>query len=94
MEVATLVKSLDGWRGKAALYRLSKPLTGWGDDSLSFEYVVASAVRVPHVGDTETYLFGADAEGNVVSWMELPGSTKHTLDHAEALREAGYNLST
>lgn len=92
METATYIKTLDGFRGNAALYRLSKPLGGYSDDEKTFEFVVASASRIPYVGGTETYLFGADADGNVVDWCELPGSVKNTLDHADALRRAGYEI--
>lgn len=55
-------------------------------------YVVVSAVSVPFDGP-ETYIFTANSEGAITSYMELEGSFKGGLDHAEALRRAGYEVS-
>jgi hypothetical protein len=35
----------------------------------------------------ETYAFPADEAGEILSWAELPGSMKVTLDHAAVARE-------
>lgn len=59
------------------------------------EYVVASAVTVIAGGrdyGPETYLFPADKDGNITSYGELTGSQRGTLDHAAALRDAGYEV--
>ena len=55
----------------------------------SYEYVVVSAAIAPFSGP-ETYIFGADEEGNVVDWRELPGSYRGGLDIDAALTRAGY----
>jgi hypothetical protein len=94
MNTATKIKTLDDWRGDAALYRLSEPLDG-------NEYVVVSAATLQSLVSfeleawqaTETYIFGADRSGKVTDWGELDGSLKGTLDHAEALRSAGYEVA-
>lgn len=96
MKTATATNvSLATWQGQAAHYKLSEPLSG-------NEYVVVSAVDIatrfpgyddPRSMQIETYIFAADETGEVLGWGELPGSMKGTLDHAEALREAGYEVS-
>lgn len=89
MKTATrLVANLD-MRGNAALYRLSEALEDY--DGNKHEYVVVSAVDVPFSGP-ETYIFGANENGAIVDWMELPGSFRGALDHNEALEGAGYTV--
>ena len=41
----------------------------------------------------ETYIFGADKDGEILSWMELDGSFRGDLNHREALLKAGYELT-
>lgn len=96
MNTATLVRAnLPGFQGDASLYRMDPPLAGYSFDDEApaprYEYVIASAARVPYSG-AETYLFGADADGKVVEWTELPGSQKGTMSHADALVDAGYTV--
>jgi len=40
----------------------------------------------------ETYIFGCDSKGEVVSWRELEGSYKGGMSHAQALANAGYTI--
>lgn len=94
MKTAILVKNnLDGFNGHAALYKLSEPLSeySWGEDDevKKFEHVVCSTA---YAFGVETYIFGADEDGNVIDWGDLPGSLKGTSCHIEALRCAGYSL--
>lgn len=78
------------WRGDAGLYRLSEPMqAGWAEDAGMTEYVVVSAAIALFTG-AETYIFASDAEGNITDWVELEGSFRGRLDHAEALQRAGY----
>lgn len=95
MPVAEFIAQLDGFRGDARVYRCSPPLQGrsWDDDEdvPSYEYVIISASVVPFSG-LETYIFGSNADWEVVSWTELPGSYRGGLDHVRALRLAGYTL--
>ena len=86
---ATLIRALSGFRGEAALYRLDPPMDR---DGHPVEWAVVSAAVVPYSGP-ETYIFEADSTGAVVDWGELPGSSKGTLQHAEALDEAGYTVT-
>ena len=71
------------------LYRLSVPMKNSEDES--FDYVVVSGVYALFSGPV-TYIFGADAEGNVLRWGELEGSFRGDIDHARALRGAGYTV--
>ena len=77
-KTAELIKHLND---RQRLYRLSEPLEG-------HEYVVVSAA-VDMFGP-ETYIFPSNANGNVTDYLELDGSFKGAIDHAKALRRAGY----
>lgn len=71
-------------RHKQAVYQMDPPLAG-------HRFVVASAaVTLDH--GPETYLFGADADGNVVDGGELEGSTIGVMDHEMAFANAGYKM--
>jgi len=97
MNIAYKIKYLDGFRGEAVLFRVEPPLEG-------HEYVVVSAVDIkPPTGvETpsfmqdyyipETYIFGADPDGHVTAWGELPGSFKGAMDIPRALAQAGYEI--
>jgi len=82
---ATELRRLTGYNGDARLYRMTPPHKG-------HRYVIASAAAA--YGNHETYLFPADASGEVTDWTELPGSLKGQLDHAAALEAAGYQVVT
>ena len=85
-KTATLVKKLSGtWAGEARLYQLSEPLE-------TYEFVIVSATVVIYCGP-ETYIFGADPDGNIADWGELCGSFQGGLDHERALRNAGYEVA-
>jgi len=68
--------------GDAELYRMDPPLNG-------YEYVVSSAAMAMFTGP-ETYLFGADENGEVLDWMELDGSIRGVYDPEGAIETAGY----
>ncbi len=94
-KTATLIKArLANFTGDANLYRLDPPLTDvdWDGNEHSHEYVVSSATVAMFSGP-ETYLFPADKDGEVTDWGELDGSYRGGLDHEEALRGAGYEVS-
>ena len=46
-------------------------------------FVVVSAIR--HDWAHETYIFPANAEGDITDWHELPGSYRGGMSHEEAL---------
>lgn len=79
---ATFVKDLDNFIGTAKLWVLSEPITY--DEDEETEYVATSAVDAPYTGP-ETYIFPCDEQGNVLSWGELPGSFRGSLDHDQAI---------
>lgn len=77
-------------------YLLDPPLVTEDADDLYSEgvltytrLVVVSASWRMHV--PETYIFAADAMGNIVDFTDLPGSFQGALDHQAALRGAGYS---
>ncbi len=78
--------------GTQRLYQLVPPMgaTELGD-VVTYDYVVVSAVNAFGTGD-ETYIFPADASGEITDWLELDGSFKGDQDHEEALRRAGYTV--
>jgi len=86
MNTATPLKTLDHWTGEAVLYRLDPPLPDSG------AYVVVSATYALFSGP-ETYIFTANADGDVTDWVEHPGSFRGGLDHEKALRGLGYTIS-
>ena len=81
---------LQRFSGDARLYRMSPPIYDEYQDQ-EFEYVVVSAVDNSYAH--ETYIFGANALGEIVSWLELEGSEKNTTEHAKVLGNAGYGLA-
>ena len=86
MKTATLVKdNIEGFRGHAALYKLSQPLEG-------YEYVICSTDYA--MFGLETFIFGATKQGYVRDWgaLEVYGTKRGTEDHRELLNDAGYEL--
>lgn len=89
MKTATLVNEREsetgmGYMAKQLHYRLSAPLEG-------YKYVVVSAANTFDHGP-ETYIFGADRDGEITDWNELEGSFVGGLDHERALEGAGYQV--
>lgn len=80
-KVIRFIKKLEDWRGDARLY---------ADDNGT--NLVVSAVVEPFGGSLETFIFQADTEGEVSSFLELPGSFRGALDHHKALRNHGYDV--
>ena len=93
MNIAHKIKSLDKVRGEAILFRMEPPLE-------SYDYVVVSAINPKPVKvgaftdlfQPETYIFGADPDGTVLDWHELPGSFQGAMDIPRALAQAGYEI--
>lgn len=97
-KIATFLRNLsdNDWTGDARLFRVSPPIqyTCWdaGERATRFtEYVVVSATCAMLTGD-ETYIFAADVNGRVQSWLELDGSFRGGMNHAAALAGAGYSV--
>ena len=92
MKTATFKKMLRGFNGVAGLYELSEPLKPYAieENDSEYNYVVVSAAIA--YGGPETYIFGADESGNVLDWLELPGSIRGEYSHDVALNHAGYEV--
>lgn len=88
---ATFVAQKNG-HGDGRVYHVDPPHEGWGEGPTEFVWV--SAVTLPMGLGCETYIFPCDSDGEVTSWGEMPGSIKNSLDHEEALRRAGYRVTT
>ena len=99
MNTATFIRKLPSyeWRGDARLYKLDPPIKhtfNGADDCITpcvFDYVAVSAART--YSGPETYIFPATKAGKVVSLLQLPGSFTGSLDHTQALRNAGYSIT-
>ena len=96
MKTAQLIKQITHLRSDAhaSLYQLSEPLEGYDygeDNTPAYTYVIVSAAVVAFSGP-ETYIFPASHDGEILNWGELPGSFQGGLDHAAALKRAGYDL--
>lgn len=97
---ATLIQdNLPGYKGHAALFKLSPPMEGhadWDDNGNktipTHEFVVLSATIAFDHGSAETFIFPADKKGKVTNWGELPGSMRGTLDHDYILWRKGYQV--
>lgn len=87
---AQFIRQCTGWLGDARLYKLSEPVTDYL--GREYDYVVVSGVD--HTWATETFIFPANGEGEVIDMVELDGSFKGAVDHAEALRGAGYEVAS
>lgn len=95
MKTAQKIKRMNDFRGIAVLYRCNPPLipftSGPGVDS-SYKHVVVSSVETSAEGPT-TSVFGSDADGNVLCWIELQGSARGIVSHRDALCAAGYEVA-
>lgn len=80
------LKKRERTRGDWRFFMLNPPLEG-------HRFVIVSASVVPYSGP-ETYIFAADEEGQITGWTELEGSSSGSLDHVQALRDAGYETIT
>jgi hypothetical protein len=91
---AKFIRKIDGWRSDARLYKLDTPVEydSRFDDGTQFtDHVIVSGVYVAMSGP-ETYIFPATPEGSALNMHELVGSFQGAIDHARALRQAGYTL--
>lgn len=80
MKTATRIKILSR---RQVVWRLSTPLEG-------HKHVVTSYSRsfLP----AETYIFGANKDGDIKEWTELSGSRKGFYDHEKVLTDLGYEI--
>ena len=84
VKTAIRMKTLEGFQGAAALYRVEPMIAG-------HRWIVVSAVDAMLSGP-ETYIFPANKRGEVTDWCEMEGSFRGALDHARALRNIGYRI--
>ena len=89
MKKAKFVKDVSGFTGIAKLYRVSPPVRFNGQKRAS--WIIVSGVDAMFSGP-ETYIFPASAKGEVRDWGELEGSFRGSIDHNQALRNAGYEI--
>lgn len=98
MNKAYEIGTAQRFRGNARMYSLDVPVKykTWQDDAereFETKFVVVSAIHDPITGIPETYIFPVNVVGVVLDWGELDGSYRDGLDHAEALKRAGYEIS-
>lgn len=87
---ALFTKQLTEFQGDARLYKLHPPMKEEDVNEL-IEYVVVSAIVAMFTGP-ETYIFQSNQTGEITNWSELSGSHRGRLDHAAALKQAGYTI--
>lgn len=88
MKKATKIKELNNCRPgqQQHLFQMNPPLE-------ENEYVIVSAILLAFdTGVPETYIFGADVDGNIVDWRELEGSFQGAIDIEKAINNAGYDI--
>jgi|TARA_R100000306_G_scaffold57170_1_gene55276 hypothetical protein len=62
---------------------------------LGSNYVKVSATTTTDLHDkpeNETYIFRSNADGEVTSWTELPGSARGVFDVERVLESVGYEV--
>lgn len=102
-KTATLIQDfLPKFRGRAALYHLSHYIeyTSYNEESFTAEkeftyYVICSTVEIklPTIEETtETYIFPATEDGQILEFSELSGSSKNTESHEFVLDKLGFKL--
>jgi hypothetical protein len=95
--MTTATKIRDGLlRGDAVLWQLSKPVNygySWDDeeDRGATEYGITS--RVANGWAVETYIFPANAEGEVIDWSEMDGSVRGPASHETVIANAGWTVA-
>ena len=97
MKKAKFIRKLEDFNGDARLYELSPPMeyTRYEDceeKKKKAKYVIVSAVVALYSGP-ETFIFSATKRGEIRHWSELKGSFRGELDHAQALNNAGYEIT-
>lgn len=63
-----------------AVFRLPKPVVF---RTAFVDYIKVSSVLT--TAGPETYIFHSNADGEVLNWIEMPGSLKSTFQHKDAL---------
>lgn len=95
MKMAMFIKRVNLGASDALYYKLSDPMS-YEDNGIIKKTldIVVSATEAPDPNNKQfikqTYIFPADENGNILSMEELEGSMDGTLDHEEALKNAGY----
>jgi len=100
MKTATFKKDLKGWRGHAALYKLSSPVEfhfAGSDDLGRTNFVVVSKVYIEHLASlygsgVETMIFPSNGRGTPHNFLDLVCIRGEHSDHKEALKVLGYTL--
>jgi hypothetical protein len=97
MKTATFLRQLkrEDNRINARLYRLSEPMASytWRNNAEEHsEYVVVSGSMMFGEDRPETYIFLADESGEITNWIECAGSFQGSIDHVQALSNAGYAI--
>lgn len=95
MKDARLVRQLEDWTGDARLYELSEPVEyeDLDEDRTDVTKFVIVSATVASFSGPETYVFPATEDGEVINFLELPGSFRGGLDHKAALVGAGFTVT-
>jgi hypothetical protein len=89
VKIAQFLSKVVSSKGDARLYRMDPPFLG-------NDYVVVSALPASSFGSRqspETFIFASDANGLITDYVQLTGSFIGDMDHAKALKNAGYTIA-
>jgi hypothetical protein len=91
---ARYIKTLESFSGEARLYAVDPPVSfprfcDEGEQQKT-NFIIVSAINNYH--GRETYIFAANALGEVIDWAELEGSQRNIVNHSKVLKDAGYEL--
>ena len=91
MKTAKFIKDVsENFTGTAKLFSVNPPVEDY--DGNKYDYVVASGTIAMFSG-AETYIFPSDENGNVISWGELDGSFRGSINCEKAIKNMGYVIS-
>jgi hypothetical protein len=83
---AKYIKTIHNGTAIQKLYRLNEPLE-YSEENPLTDYIIAS--KVDHSFAQEVMLFPADANGNVLNWIEI-GCRRGTPTHEYVMMEYGF----
>lgn len=94
---ARYIKTLESFSGEARLYAVDPPVSfprfcDEGEQQKTNFIIVSAFYRRRGANGSGTYIFAANASGEVLDWAELEGSQRNIVNHSKVLKDAGYKL--
>jgi hypothetical protein len=88
---AKYIKTINNGVAVQKLYELGKPMiiSSFDGQYKSFDYIIAS--KVDQASIQEVMLFPADADGNILDWLDI-GCVKGTPTIEYVMKKCGYDV--